>query len=100
MTAAGLACSIIGLVLCMTGWFGVMFGALGILFCFLSKGAADKPCKQARYGQIIGLIAIVISCVMIIVSFRMVIANYGSIMNYYNLFMQQFYGTGSTGNML
>ncbi|MCD8300819.1 MAG: hypothetical protein LUC41_06575 [Clostridiales bacterium] len=101
MAAAGLACGIIGLVLCETGWFGIMFGALGILFGFLSKGAADKPCKQARYGMIIGLVALLIGIVMIIVSFRTVIVNYGSIQNYYNMFLQQFYGTGSSsGNLL
>ncbi len=88
MAIASIACGIIGIFCFMTGFFAVFFGALGMLFAALSKGEQKRPERLARYGRVIGLIAIFAGVAMMIFSVTTVINQYGSLENYYNSYIE------------
>ncbi len=88
MAIASIACGIIGIFCFMTGIFAIFFGALAMLFAALSKGEHKKPEGLARYGRIIGLIAIFAGLAMTVYSVASVINQYGSLENYYNTYVE------------
>ncbi len=91
MAGASMTCSIIGIVTAMTGFFPIILGGLAVLFACLSKGAADNMPRQARYGFIIGLVAMGIGIAVTVVTFAMAIVQYGSLANYVNSAMEMYY---------
>ena len=67
-----------------------LMGALAILFALLSRGDQMKMSSKAKFGLIVGIIAIVLSTVLTIGSIYIAIEEFGSIENalreYCNMF--------------
>lgn len=79
---------ILSLVTMCCIYSGIVFGALAILFSVLSKGNAVKPCSQARFGMILGIISIICTIVVYAVSYVMILQQYGGFMDYMEYYME------------
>ncbi len=86
MANASLGCAIFGLFTILTGWFGLVFGTLAIVFSNLSRGANHKAEKPARFGRGIGVAAIAVSTAIVLYSFVTIFSQFGSLENFYNAY--------------
>ncbi|MCU6762654.1 Uncharacterised protein [uncultured Roseburia sp.] len=75
---------ILGLVTMCCIYSAVVFGALAILFGFLSKGGAKRACTQGYVGIALGAAAIIAAVLLTAFSFVSMIREYGSIDNAIN----------------
>ncbi len=79
--AASIVCAIGAIVSCTCFYGAYILGALAILFALLSRGGQMKMSSKAKFGLILGIIAIVFTTVVTIGSYFIAIEEYGSIEN-------------------
>ncbi len=79
--AASMILAIGALISCTCFYGAYVMGALAILFALLSRGGQMKMSSKARFGLIVGIIAIVLTTVVTIGSVYIAIEEFGSIEN-------------------
>ena len=79
--AASMVLAIGALVSCTCFYGAYIMGALAILFALLSRGGQMKLSSKAKFGLILGIVAIVLTTIITTVSVYIVIEEFGSIEN-------------------
>ncbi len=79
--AASMVLAIGALISCTCFYGAYIMGALAILFALLSRGGQMKMSSKAKFGLIIGILAIVLTTVLTIASVYIAIEEFGSIEN-------------------
>ena len=79
--AASMFLAIGALISCFFFYGAYVMGALAILFALLSRGEQMKMSFKARFGLILGIVAIVLSTVLTVGSVYIAIQEFGSIEN-------------------
>lgn len=81
----------IGAVLSCAFFYGAyIMGALAILFALLSRGEQMKLSSKAKFGLIVGIVAIILTTVMTIGAVYIAIEEFGSIENALREYCQMF----------
>lgn len=81
LSLAALISAILGIVTFCCIYSAVIFGILAIVLGLLSRGAAKRPCTQARIAICIGIIALILTAALNIYSYTVIIHEYGSLQN-------------------
>ncbi len=92
MVNASFVCAIIGIITVFTGVFSLIFGSLAIIFSALSKGEQPRRLKKAKYGLIVGTIAVVLGLTTTATTFAALINTYGGLNSFYEEYVNEFYG--------
>lgn len=70
--------SVAAILTCTCFYGSFIFGALAILFALLSRGGQMKMSSKAKFGLILGIVAIILTTVVTVGSFAWALNEYGS----------------------